>query len=339
MLGSANWRWMRQWKKNEKLAHKQGDQPFCTALHTLGSYSASLRWRNCEDTGDGCRAQSPAVWFCYARHRKWHSGTPASSLQAQGVTCQLLNATQAQALEPGLGQEIAWLNALHFPPQRVHQPAPVGALPAHASPGNGCDFPHRHIGAENQQSAYWPRNLWAAPPLDAIVLCTGAKHQLTESLGLRLPLMPTWGYSVTAPVRDALQAPRAAIMDWAQQATISRMGQRIRITAGLELGSPRRRRTSQPHAADVCTISQRLVPGGAHYPPPGCRCGVEIAATCPMVFQQFGASGRPGCVAQPRARRPRHQLGGRLRPGPGQTWSPAAKHPPSTCKPSHPNGF
>ena len=48
-LGSNTWRWMRQWKKHEKQAFKQGAHPLFSALQALSSYSQDLRWQDCED--------------------------------------------------------------------------------------------------------------------------------------------------------------------------------------------------------------------------------------------------------------------------------------------------
>lgn len=293
MLGSANWRWMRQWKKNEKLAHKQGNQPFCTALHTLGSYSASLRWQNCEDMEMAAEHKAGSLVLLRTPQEVAFWNTQLASLQALGVTCKLLNATQTQALEPGLGQEIAWLNALHFPDSESINPRLWAHYLRMQAQAMGAIF---RTGISVQKISTQPTGLEISGqfhPFDAIVLCTGAKHQLTESLGLRLPLMPIWGYSVTAPVRDALQAPRAAIMDWAQQATISRMGQRIRITAGLEMGS----HAGAAHHNHTLQRMYRLLndwfPGGAHLSSPQVQVWRGNRGYLPDGLPAVGPSGHP----------------------------------------------
>jgi D-amino-acid dehydrogenase len=62
-------------------------------------------------------------------------------------------------------------------------------------------------------------------------------HQLT------LPLLPIWGHTVTAPMRHReagiTSGPRAAVTDALHQVTINRLGQRLRITGGMEYGAMR----------------------------------------------------------------------------------------------------
>ncbi len=81
---------------------------------------------------------------------------------------------------------------------------------------------------------------------DAVIVCAGAQAQpLLSSVGLRLPLLAVHGHSVTAPLRhiDSLLpvGPQSAVVDARYRVTISRLGQRVRVTGGAELGgSPHR---------------------------------------------------------------------------------------------------
>ena len=293
MLGSPNWRWMSQWKKNEKLALKQDSQQPCAALHALGGYSASLRWQDCEDTDMAAERKSGSLVLLRSPQEVefWNSQLPL--LQAQGVNCKLLSAPQAQALEPGLGQEISWLNALHFPDGESINPRLWAHYLRLQAQEMGVAF---RTGTSIQKISSQPMGLEIAGhlhPFDTLVLCTGANHQLTESLGLRLPLMPIWGYSVTAPVRDPLQAPRAAIMDWAQQATISRMGQRIRITAGLEMGSHAGAAHHNPTLQRMYRLLNDWFPGGAHLSSPQVQVWRGSRGYLPDGLPAVGNSGHP----------------------------------------------
>jgi D-amino-acid dehydrogenase len=44
------------------------------------------------------------------------------------------------------------------------------------------------------------------------------------------------GYSVSAPIREPLNAPRSAVMDERYKVAISRLGQRVRVAGSAELG-------------------------------------------------------------------------------------------------------
>ena len=76
---------------------------------------------------------------------------------------------------------------------------------------------------------------------DAIVVCAalGSSH-LLRPLGIRLPLLPVYGYSVTAPLRHDDQhlhyEPRAALMDERYKVAISRLGNRVRVAGSAEIG-------------------------------------------------------------------------------------------------------
>ncbi|MDQ2928836.1 MAG: FAD-dependent oxidoreductase [Pseudomonadota bacterium] len=76
---------------------------------------------------------------------------------------------------------------------------------------------------------------------DAVVVCAAlGSRELLRPLGLRLPLQPVFGYSVTAPLRHDDQhlhrEPRAALMDERYKVAISRLGNRVRVAGCAEIG-------------------------------------------------------------------------------------------------------
>ncbi len=73
---------------------------------------------------------------------------------------------------------------------------------------------------------------------NAVVVCAGAAWRTLRPRGVRLPMAPVFGYSVSAPLREATHAPLTSALDVQEQITITRQGQRVRITGGAELGSP-----------------------------------------------------------------------------------------------------
>ncbi len=293
-LGSSTWRWMRQWKKNEALTLKQPANPFGAALHAMGQYSDSLRWQYCEDAETMAERKCGTMILLRTPQEAsfWNAQIP--TLLQQGVRCQLLNAAQAQELEPGLGQDIAWLHALHFPdgesinPRLWAQYLRMQAQELGVSLHTGTSISrihHNPVGIETGGQLH---------PFEQVVICTGAQRSLLAACGTALPLMPIWGYSVTAPVRDPLHAPRNAIMDWEQQATICRMGQRVRITAGLEMGST-------PDAAHHQATLQRMYnllndwfPGGVQLASPQTQVWRGARSYLPDGLPAVGASQHPG---------------------------------------------
>ena len=76
---------------------------------------------------------------------------------------------------------------------------------------------------------------------DAVVVCAAlGSRDLLRPHGLKLPLQPVYGYSITLPVRHFEAhpdvGPRAALMDERFKVAISRLGDRVRVAGGAELG-------------------------------------------------------------------------------------------------------
>jgi D-amino-acid dehydrogenase len=76
---------------------------------------------------------------------------------------------------------------------------------------------------------------------DAVVVCAGVQaNAVLASVGLKLPLAPVHGYSVTAPIRhvDGYPDPGPAhgLMDERYKVAISRLGQRVRVAGSAEIG-------------------------------------------------------------------------------------------------------
>jgi D-amino-acid dehydrogenase len=84
---------------------------------------------------------------------------------------------------------------------------------------------------------------------DAVVLALGSySPQLLRPLGIRIPVYPVKGYSITVPITDASGAPESTIMDETHKVAVTRLGDRIRVGGTAELGGfsttlrePRRR--------------------------------------------------------------------------------------------------
>ncbi len=93
---------------------------------------------------------------------------------------------------------------------------------------------------------------------DAFVVALGSySPRLVNPLGLRLPVYPVKGYSITVPVADDARAPVSTVMDETHKIAITRLGDRIRVggmaeIAGYDLSlSDKRKRTLQHSVEDL----------------------------------------------------------------------------------------
>jgi len=59
--------------------------------------------------------------------------------------------------------------------------------------------------------------------------------QALAPLGIRLPVYPVKGYSITVPITDAAGAPESTVMDETHKVAVTRLGDRIRVGGTAEL--------------------------------------------------------------------------------------------------------
>jgi D-amino-acid dehydrogenase len=89
---------------------------------------------------------------------------------------------------------------------------------------------------------------------DAFVLALGSySPALVAPLGLRLPVYPVKGYSITLPIVDEARAPLSTVMDETHKIAITRLGDRIRVggmaeLAGFDLSLHDKRKRSLLHS-------------------------------------------------------------------------------------------
>jgi D-amino-acid dehydrogenase len=103
---------------------------------------------------------------------------------------------------------------------------------------------------------------------DAVVVCNAlGAPALLRPHGLKLPLLAVHGYSITAPLRlhesHPEHGPRAALMDERYKVAISRLGARVRVAGGAEIGGS----LQQHDARAIATLYKVLhdwFPGAAH---------------------------------------------------------------------------
>jgi D-amino-acid dehydrogenase len=98
---------------------------------------------------------------------------------------------------------------------------------------------------------------------DATVVCAGVDSvRLLRPLGLKIPLAAVHGYSVSAAVREPLNAPRSAVMDERYKVVISRLGQRVRVAGTAEIGG-RANKQSTRALQTLYKVLQDWFPGAA----------------------------------------------------------------------------
>lgn len=97
---------------------------------------------------------------------------------------------------------------------------------------------------------------------DAFVCCMGPYAPiLLRSVGIRVPIYPIKGYSITLPVTDPDAAPQSTIMDETHKVALTRLGDRIRVAGQAEIIGYNKRLGA--HATDtVRHVVRDLFPKG-----------------------------------------------------------------------------
>ena len=222
-------------------------------------------------------------------------------LRDAGVAFQELDETATRLVEPALNPDTHFAGAVHLAQDGVGNCRQFALQLKDLARSQGVDFQFNmrvsHINTAQAATIYVANINSSHTPVphsfDAIVLCAGtASGELIKPLGKRLRITPIYGYSVSAQVREPLNAPRSALMDEHFKVAISRMGQRVRVAGSAEIGgSPQAKRASA--LKTLYKVMQDWFPGAALM-----GQGVqEWKGARPMMADRpplIGASGLPG---------------------------------------------
>ncbi|CAG0946094.1 partial D-amino-acid dehydrogenase, partial [Gammaproteobacteria bacterium] len=198
---------------------------------------------------------------------------PGLTLLAElGVKHSVLDARDCRAAEPGLNPDMALHAGIYLPDDEVGNCRQFAHLLRSEAQALGVRFCfHTEVqrlvpgarpqlmlqptaqgdsdlsttGVEASRTGFAPTAPLPLGPstesADAVVVCAAlGSGALLAPHGLRLPLAPVFGYSVTAPMRldehHPDRGPRSAVMDERYKVAISRLGSRVRAAGCAELG-------------------------------------------------------------------------------------------------------
>ena len=217
-------------------------------------------------------------------------------LREAGVVFHEVDGAQARAIEPALHPATPLLGAIHLPQDEVGNCRQFAVILRDAAETLGARF--RFGTAVQPLDAAAPttvRPLGTTPEerFDAVVVCAGVQSPaLLAPLGLRIPLRPVYGYSVSAHMPDISHGPRSGVMDERYKVAISRLGQRVRVAGSAEIGG-RPDAINQRAVQTLYKVLDDWYPGAARL-----SRGVQVwKGARPMLPDGppvLGASGVPG---------------------------------------------
>jgi D-amino-acid dehydrogenase len=188
-----------------------------------------------------------------------------SVLQADGVPFEILDAAGCIAAEPGLAvSAVPLAGGLRLPNDETGDCFKFTNALATLATMKGVTFLYdRKIvrlesSGDRIDSVVTDKGVLKA---DAYLVAAGSwSPHLLAPLGIRLPVYPVKGYSITVPIADEACAPISTLLDESFKVAITRLGDRIRVGGMAELSGyshdlPPARRATLEHSL------QSLFPG------------------------------------------------------------------------------
>jgi D-amino-acid dehydrogenase len=161
-------------------------------------------------------------------------------LRDAGVAFKEIGPGEVLKIEPALNPDTPFLGAVHLPNDEVANCRQFALLLKNEAQRIGVNFefntPVARLEAA-QPASILLANENVPRSFDRVVMCAGlASAQLLKPLGLKIPMAAVYGYSISAPIREPLNAPRSALMDERYKVAISRLGNRVRVAGSAEIG-------------------------------------------------------------------------------------------------------
>jgi D-amino-acid dehydrogenase len=271
MLDAAMWRWGLAMLRNCTEARYRLNK---ARMVRLAEYSRDCLVQLRADTGLRYdeRMQGTLQLF---RTRKQLDGIAkdVEILQQYGVPYQVLDRAGYLQYEPALAHvQEKFIGALRLPGDETGDCFAFTNGIAALAQQHGARF---RFGTRIRGLANDGRSITAvetdAGPVQAdryLVACGSYSTAMLAPLGVRIPVYPVKGYSITVPIADPAMAPESTLMDETHKVAVTRLGDRIRVggtaqLSGFDLSLPEdRRRTLEfvvsdlfPHGGDVSRAS------------------------------------------------------------------------------------
>ncbi|MGI9218366.1 MAG: FAD-dependent oxidoreductase [Hydrogenophaga sp.] len=236
--GPGTWGWL--WRRQRALRSAE-HQPRQAALFQLARYSQE-RLAAITDEHQLRLDSSQGVLLLWRQERDATQARAAlATMREWGAVAREVDAAQARLIEPALNAETSLHGALELPAAQSTNTRQFTLLLKNLAQQRGCRFEFGRAVVQLRMAGQGVQVVCDgsadAQAFDHAVVCTGAASDaLLRPLGLQLPLQPVYGHSVSAAIREPLDAPLSAVIDARHQVSVTRLGQRVRVAGGRSLG-------------------------------------------------------------------------------------------------------
>ena len=240
----------------------------------LAEYSRDLLIALRADTGIAYDERSRGTLQLFRTQAQMDAiGKDVEVLKSYGVPYEVLDAVGCAVAEPGLANALEPIvGGLRLPNDETGDCFKFTNALAELAKGLGVEFQFdtaiTGLRKEGDRIAA-VRTSRGEVTADAFLVAMGSySPALVRPFGMKLPVYPVKGYSITAPILDAERAPVSTLLDESYKVAITRLGDRIRVGGMAEISGfnndlhPRRRRTLEhsmqslfPRAGDAAAAS------------------------------------------------------------------------------------
>ncbi|WP_085677829.1 MULTISPECIES: D-amino acid dehydrogenase [unclassified Pseudomonas] len=232
-LDPAQWRWLLAFVLacRSSVNRRNAVQLLALALH---SQATLKRWREDDGLSDfAWRQNGKLVAFRSERafaHGREHLLDPENQ--------RVLGASEVRSLEPALA-DVPFIGAVLTPEEEVADCHRFCERLAERLRASGqCRFllgtpVTRLISRDDQVVALQLGR--EQLDVERLVLCAGHRSAGLALPGLRLPVYPLKGYSLTAPIAMAHRAPEVSITDYERKIVYARLDQQLRVAAMVDI--------------------------------------------------------------------------------------------------------
>ena len=236
-LNPALWRWLRRWLKECTLERYRINKE---RMQRVASYSRTCLHEVREQHGIDYQQSKGYLQLFRSQADLDMSGPARQMLREQGILHEALDQAGVYRLEPELARHTALAGGLYLPSDesgncplftkrlkliceqqgvKFHFGETVRALQIEGG---------KMVGVKLYSSAL---------SADACVIAAGHESTvLLSSVGIKVPIYPIKGYSVTLRLRSDGFGPNRALMDEAYKTAITPMGNTLRVAGTAELG-------------------------------------------------------------------------------------------------------
>ncbi len=212
----------------------------------LGTYSRDTLQQLRRDIGIHYDQRTQGILHFYTNAAEFEAAhAPAAQMRELGCERQVISADEAVRIEPALRQVRHQLAGATFTAEDESGDANQFAreLVKHCE-ADGVQFRMSHTitalreagGSIDHVEVTDAEGRFQRIRGDAYVVAMGSLSPLlVKPLGIRLPIYPAKGYSVTIPVADAALAHQVSLTDDEYKLVFSRLGDRLRIAGTAEL--------------------------------------------------------------------------------------------------------